>query len=252
METKNDRLRRARYEAGYEHASEAAKEAGWAPSTYSAHENGNRGFKRDVARTYAEFFGVKLDWLLTGRDPMRSEDTPQGSSKKTNIDQSTDYSQKTKQNDPLEFPTPGTIDLNSTSYYCIPRYDARLSAGPGSLLANEPEPIGYFLVEQQWLRTVTLAGPQFLAILQIDGDSMEPSFSSGDWIAIDTTQRSITREGVYALRIGESVWIKRLSLNLREKTVKIMSDNQFYETQEIEESEIEIIGRALCIVLKKV
>ena len=37
---------------------------------YSAHENGNRGFK-EMAERYARFYRVNLEWLLTGRGLMK-------------------------------------------------------------------------------------------------------------------------------------------------------------------------------------
>jgi phage repressor protein C with HTH and peptisase S24 domain len=64
------RLREARKQAGYESPSDAARAIGAELPTYLGHENGSRGLSR-VATNYADFFKVRLDWLLTGRGPMR-------------------------------------------------------------------------------------------------------------------------------------------------------------------------------------
>jgi len=220
MRTKNGRLRRARAQAGYDYAAEAAKDAGWPPSTYAAHENGNRGFRRDVARVYSEFFGVKLEWLLTGTGPMQCEGGPE------------------------------SVKLRGENYCLIPRFDARLSAGPGSLLAERPEPMGFLPVDLQWLRTISPADPKFFAALRVDGDAMAPVFCCGDWVILGITQRNASRGGVYVLNTGGAILLKRLSMDLKSGNIRVISDNPYYETQEVNASIIEIVGRILCVVLK--
>jgi hypothetical protein len=66
-ETPANRLVYARKRAGYETAVDAASAMGVAYPTYAAHENGVRGIGRAAAK-YAKFFGVSLEWLLTGLD----------------------------------------------------------------------------------------------------------------------------------------------------------------------------------------
>lgn len=66
MELK-DRLQKARIDAGYEHAADAARAFGWGVSTYISHENGTRGLRRDVAERYAKAFRVPAEWLLLNK-----------------------------------------------------------------------------------------------------------------------------------------------------------------------------------------
>lgn len=65
MTTPSERLRAAREAAGYKTAPAAAAALGIAPPTYMAHENGSRGFGRNVAR-YAKLFRVGPEWLMYG------------------------------------------------------------------------------------------------------------------------------------------------------------------------------------------
>src|SRR5690349_20652560 len=65
-EPPNQRLRRAREQAGFARASDAARAMGIEEPTYLGHENGSRGLSRAAPR-YARFFGVSLDWLIDGR-----------------------------------------------------------------------------------------------------------------------------------------------------------------------------------------
>ena len=63
----SDRLRQARIAAGYASAADAARAVGVPEPSYTAHENGSRGFKYDRAKLYSRRFGVSLEWLLSGR-----------------------------------------------------------------------------------------------------------------------------------------------------------------------------------------
>jgi len=145
----------------------------------------------------------------------------------------------------------GIISIENEDFISLPRFDARLSAGAGCLLEEEPEPLDYQLFERNWLHGLTRAAHDNLCIVQVDGDSMEPTLRDGDWVLIDTDQHSLEREGIFALRIETTVWIKRISLNLRERLIQIISDNQFYPMKEIEENEIQTLGRALAVVARK-
>lgn len=59
-----ERLRDARKKAGFESASDAARELGWQTSTYIHHENGTRSFTVDAAKRYARAYRVNAAWLL--------------------------------------------------------------------------------------------------------------------------------------------------------------------------------------------
>ena len=62
----DERLKQARM-ALYPTAQAAAKALGVKPDTYTQHENGTRGFKRESAIQYAKKFKVNIEWLLTGK-----------------------------------------------------------------------------------------------------------------------------------------------------------------------------------------
>lgn len=61
-----ERLKAAREKFGFETAADAARALGVKVYTYSQHENGTRGFKRDSAEKYARKFKVPVEWLLYG------------------------------------------------------------------------------------------------------------------------------------------------------------------------------------------
>lgn len=137
-------------------------------------------------------------------------------------------------------------------FVALPRFDASFSMGPGSLVADQPEPLGFWLIESQWLNGLTRALPDMLAIVKGGGDSMIPTILPDDWLVLDRTQTRLTREGIYAIRVGEDVWIKRLSLNLKDKTVRVISDNPTTPVQTVDESDLTVIGRIIAVVARRV
>ncbi|MGC2853930.1 XRE family transcriptional regulator [Novispirillum sp. DQ9] len=137
-------------------------------------------------------------------------------------------------------------------YAAVPRYDAALSAGAGSIADPHAEPLGHQLFELQWLRALTKAAAEDLAVVRVAGDSMEPTLHDGDWVLVDRSQIKVNREGVYALAVGDTAWVKRITLNLRDRLIRIISDNPAYPMQELSEDELMVIGRVVWIVGRKI
>ena len=67
--TAAERLVEARKRAGFQSGREAALTHGFAPSTFSAHENGTRKIPRKAAEAYAIAFNVTPDWIMRGAEP---------------------------------------------------------------------------------------------------------------------------------------------------------------------------------------
>lgn len=61
-----ERLKEARFKAGWPSARSAAIAHNWTVSTYGAHENGTNDFDDEQASRYARAFRVDPIWLLTG------------------------------------------------------------------------------------------------------------------------------------------------------------------------------------------
>ncbi len=76
MTTPHERLRAARYGAGFETASDAAKRFGWRESTYRAHENAQNSIRDKHAKIYARAFRVSPEWLLFGTGGPEKKSVP--------------------------------------------------------------------------------------------------------------------------------------------------------------------------------
>ena len=80
MSEESERLKAARVAAGFASAGEAAERLGIPYPTYSAHENGSRGYRAGAAERYARAFGTTAEYLLFGRKDGAGEiryETPQ-------------------------------------------------------------------------------------------------------------------------------------------------------------------------------
>lgn len=123
----------------------------------------------------------------------------------------------------------------------VPRLALGASAGPG-LLPEEELPIGAFRFSARWLREQGL-DPVMLSAIRVEGDSMEATLRDGDEILVDRTPRPL-RDGIYVVRIGDALLVKRLDLASPGRIV-LVSDNPAYRTIELAPQEVHVIGRVV-------
>ena len=123
----------------------------------------------------------------------------------------------------------------------IPRLALSASAGPGALGDGE-EMIGAFGFSAGWLREQNLEAAMLSAIA-VSGDSMEPLLRDGDEILVDR-RPSPPREGIYVLRQGDALLVKRVQFG-RPGELTLISANDAYPPQTVSRDEIEIIGRVV-------
>ncbi len=167
-------------------------------------ENGARVAK-PAFLSALERLGLDPDWLLTGAYPA------------------------------------ATVDLGGAAYAQIRMLDAQLSAGPG--MAASEEVIGNLAFRADWLRREGIA-PGAASLVRVRGDSMEPTLLDGALALIDHGQKDPARKGIFALRIGDDVMVKRL--HLQPGALLIQSDNPAYESRVLageDIAQVEVIGR---------
>ncbi len=123
----------------------------------------------------------------------------------------------------------------------VPRLSLGASAGPGAT-PGEEKPIGAFRFSTHWMRQQGLDPAQLTAIV-VTGDSMEPTLRDGDEILVDRTARAL-RNGVYVVRVGDALLVKRLDLGQPARIV-LISDNQLYRPFELAPEELDVIGRVV-------
>lgn len=212
------RLRAARKGRGFKTAAAAIERFGWKQSTYLAHENGQNGIKPDAAIDYGRAYKVDAAWILTGIGKGMSDEgrefTGSGEGKA------------------LAKPAREIVEVAGVDFVRIPIYDIRAAAGFGAE-NYDAVPIDYFPIALQMLRTLTTAAPEKIAIIQVTGDSMFPTFKDRDLVWVDLTRTKIAREGIYALNFEGETIVKRVQKHLDTGHVTLLSDNPIWPPQEI-------------------
>lgn len=81
--------------------------------------------------------------------------------------------------------------------------------------------------------------------LPVQGDSMEPTLSSGSYVFVDMTHTVPQPEDIYACDYGDGLTIKRLQLVPRTDKIKVMADNERYEDYELRREDVRVYGRVV-------
>ena len=84
-------------------------------------------------------------------------------------------------------------------------------------------------------------------MIEVQGDSMEPTLRAGDRIMVDTVHKAPSPPGIYALWDGFGVIVKRVEhiLNSDPPRLEIASDNGAHGSYERTFDEVNIIGRVV-------
>ena len=124
--------------------------------------------------------------------------------------------------------------------------DVNASAGHGALATSEDKETR-FSFDERWLRRLTPAKGASLSVIRVIGDSMEPTLSDGDDVLVDASDHgSRLRDGIYVVRVDDTLMVKRIALRPDSKFVSISSDNPAYPTwNDVDRSSIHIAGRVL-------
>lgn len=125
----------------------------------------------------------------------------------------------------------------------IPVVTARLGAGGGSHVLDA-DVRGHMAFRRAWLHQK--GRPRDMVLMQVIGDSMEPTIQEGDYVLIDQSQKEIYSGGVYALGLEETIMVKRLDKHPHELIV--LSSNSRYSPIILQGDELEtvrIIGRVI-------
>jgi len=256
-----ERLRAAREAANYPSATKAAEALGVSLSTYRAHENGQNEFSAEVANRYAKKFGTTAAYLLTGEGQRKTaRPVP-------NIVMSFDPDEQ-DQDGFAE--SDGELSYNREHWKpqiegATPEVDVKLGAGSGIVgeVINLPVGAGNvaghkivaeWLIPTGYLRNEAKASPNHTIIMEVVGDSMQPTYMPGDRVIVDLSQNQMTTDTVYAISDGYTEpQIKRLQRVpfTHPGQVKIISDNPALETFTVELDRLTIIGRICGHIARK-
>lgn len=137
--------------------------------------------------------------------------------------------------------TPAASLTRGADWADIPRLPLGASAGPGTI-AQDFAPVDRLRFSGRWLRQQGLE-PGMLSVIEVEGDSMEPTLRDGDEILVDRTARPL-RSGLHVIRLDDVLLVKRLEPGPA-GTLRVISDNPAYPRLERPLADVAVIGRVV-------
>jgi transcriptional regulator with XRE-family HTH domain len=208
--------------------SELVKRSGVSKQQLSRLENGLIRLRLDHLKPFANALGYSPDQiLLWGRYPGTAEAQIEGEAKgaSEHVPELASHSEAAAAHPKLRTRKDGRH---------VERLKAEDWAFPASFVTNRLQ-----------------ASAKNLLVIEAEGDAMAPTIMSGDKVVVDTGHKKPSPDGLYAIRDAfEKVIVRRLQLlrAAQPSRVKVILDNPKHAAEEVALSELEIIGKALCVL----
>lgn len=157
--------------------------------------------------------GVSVEWLATGR----------GAPTKAKSDQRP--------------PEPSDV-------VAMPRHVLR--AANGRLAIQNQQIVDYLSFRSDWLQRELNVDLRSIALVEVLGDSMSPTADEGDLVLVDLRESRFRHDGVYVLRTGSDLAVKRLQRQ-PDGSLLIRSDNAAYPPISMKSDEVALLGRVVWV-----
>lgn len=212
----SSRLRQARTLAGWESAAAAARRFKWNYTTYASHENGQTTPPTKWMTIYADAFGVRTDWLITGRGLM-SQSKP-----KLVSGFDPDAAEPIRADDPTSVGIGvttnelGSLNLPAGTLIEHAVYGGAGNGGYAMEVAVGGER-GEVAADTWTFPPAFLKNELHLSlsasdIVRVRGDSMEPTLWDGDRVIVDRTDTDVRVDGIFAILDEGSLIIKQVEI----------------------------------------
>lgn len=222
------------------------------------------GVKLSNLRAIAQKFGVDLNWLTTGAgEPPRQKFSHDETIKKFNntyvkvLDDGLSLGKGAAHREvtPVADLTPRAAHPGFLQELDLTRAGGDFGLGERTIMGD----LGFkvsadWTLSQDFVEKEARVRRNDSVILSIVGDSMFPSYASGDRVIIDLSQRELIQDAVYAITDGQiAPQIKRLQRVFKSDPprVRIISDNTHYAAEEHPLADVEIIGRVCGIIARR-
>lgn len=142
---------------------------------------------------------------------------------------------------------PGRAAGAGAKLISIARVPLSASAGAGALASGEEGAKPYIAFDPAFLKRLTASPAEQLSVIRVDGDSMVPTLRAGDDLMVDHGDGAARlRDGIYVLRQGDALHVKRLALHPSSGRVTVQSDNPAYpDWPDCALDALHIVGRVL-------
>jgi phage repressor protein C with HTH and peptisase S24 domain len=200
---------------------------------------GERRTKPSVGllQALAEHTDVSPRWLLSGAGPMHRGDTgtgPQGAIRGA-------------EGAGAAGTDAGAVGGAESDYVLVPLYGVQGGAGEGATVHGE-EVEDLLAFKREWITRELRTRPERLALIHVRGESMVPTLAPGDVILVERNHGATVSDGVYVIRMGEALLVKRVQL-LPEGALMVTSDNPAYQPFRVSlrepQADFAIVGRVV-------
>jgi phage repressor protein C with HTH and peptisase S24 domain len=194
-----------------------------------------------VLQDAASDTGVSVDWLMTHEAQKATNDLSRYVKR-----ENTFLPDNLAVKYPTISPTPAhhVSEPSPSEYLPVPHYDVRVSAGKGeSVIVERVE--GEFAFRRDFMQRAFGRAGEGFAIVEVRGDSMQPSLINGDLIVVDLQARRVDVSGIYVIQLRGDLLVKRIQRKL-DRSLVIKCDNAAYEAEHLNgeaAEEINILGR---------
>lgn len=145
--------------------------------------------------------------------------------------------------------TPARASPNKQDELTIEVSNASASMGFGIPMMDHEQTVATMRLTRAWVHShlPKITSPDNLAVLTAYGESMSPTFSSGDMLLVDRGVRAIDRgDRVYVISKNEELYVKRVHRRFSDGAVVIKSDNPLHGPDDViangERERLEVLG----------
>lgn len=123
--------------------------------------------------------------------------------------------------------------------------DVKACCGSGNTEISE-HVIGSWSMPNDMFKHISSTAPDNIKMIQVFGDSMQPTLKAGDWVLVDITHNAPDTDGLFVLWLATGLAVKRIQGGIN--NLIIHSDNHNYKDITAETGEIRIIGKVIYIL----
>ena len=125
-------------------------------------------------------------------------------------------------------------------YIQLTLLDIKAEVGNGFDKNDYSKSVKLIEVSEKWAKNKLGHNLESISVITASGDSMQPTFNSGDWLFVDQAINFYEDEGVYVYMSTEGLKVKRLQ-KLINGGLLIISDNPNYTSETLKSHEIDSI-----------
>ena len=199
---------------------------------------GARGSKppSDLLMAIVEHVGVNARWLLTGKGPMLSEQKAEAARLRAVVENAEtevgrekakkewEAFQERSRAAGLHAGDDGESVLAELAF--VPFLENDLAPGHGAAAQGERAKSS-LPFRLDWIKGELRRNVEDLVLVEVRGESMVPTLWPGETVLVDRTVTQAETDGLYVLRIGDSLFVKRVQ-RLADGSIEVSSDNPSY------------------------